>query len=280
MASTPDDSIFAVGEDDGRCLLETSGDLLSPRKRSRQSMRSATPSSWASFRYGFGRLDLVAGDDEPHVGHLVCDRGSARTSRSSPFDSPDQPEEEERRPGGGAERATHGRLEDRMRDADDLLARHTERDELLDGAVAVDDDAIDRCEHPPPELDLRLRAPREDVVRREDDGTNPCARLEPAQVVARHAEPLDVEHVGRRARSISFCEPARVRPVLEALGDEAEPRAWTAAEQRRAVAEEHVVLAVALGRRQLGEEEVAAKEVDLVPRAASAPARLRSYGMV
>ena len=151
-----------------------------------------------------------------------------------------------------------------MRDADDVLARHAERDELLHRSLAVNDDPIDRLEHSLPELYLLLRPSRQDVVSREDDRPNPRARLEPTQVVARHAEPLDVEHVGLRALDL-LRELARVRRVLDALREIAEARAGPATEERRAVAEEDLVLAEAVRRLELGEEKSGAEEVDLVP---------------
>ena len=79
--------------------------------------------------------------------------GRARMSRSSPFDSADEPEEEERRAlrrRDLARRASKTGCGMRtMRRAVDA-----ERGQLLDGAGAVHDDAVDRGEHPPPEVDL------------------------------------------------------------------------------------------------------------------------------
>ncbi len=109
-----------------------------------------------------------------------------------------------------------------MRDAHDARAVDAELGQLIDGAGAVHDHPIDRVEHAPPEVDL-LRSPsRQDVVRGEDDRSLSSHLLQPAQVVARQAQPLHVQHVGVEPRDLPGHAP-RARHVLETLGEEPQP---------------------------------------------------------
>ena len=109
-----------------------------------------------------------------------------------------------------------------MRNADDAAAIHAELGQLLDGAGSVDDHAVDGREDAPPEVDLVRRPSRQDVVRGEDDGPFPLHRPQPAQVVLRQAQPLNVQHVGIDSRDL-LRHPARARHVFETLGQDAQP---------------------------------------------------------
>ena len=90
-----------------------------------------------------------------------------------------------------------------------LRAVDAERGQLLDGPGAVHDDAVHRVEHTAPEVDLVGSPPRQHVVGGEDDRPLPPDRLEPAQVVARQAQPLDVQHVGVEPRDLLLIAAAR-----------------------------------------------------------------------
>ena len=164
-----------------------------------------------------------------------------------------------------------------MRDPHDLRAVDAERGQLLDGAGAVDDDAIDGREHAPPEVDLVGSPPREHVVGREDDRPLPLRRLQPAQVVAGQPQPLHVQHVGVEPRDL-LLEPPRARRVLEPLHEEAQAGSRIPAQHTRAAGEEHVVLAIAVRRRQLREQEARREEVDLVPAPRQRPGEAAVVG--
>ncbi len=164
-----------------------------------------------------------------------------------------------------------------MRNAHDPRAVDAELGQLLDRAGAVHDHAVHRVEHAAPEVDLVRSPPRQDVVRGEDDRPFSPHRLQPAQVVARQAQPLDVQHVGVDARDLLRHAP-RAGHVLEALGEEPQPGARVAAQQPGAAREEHVVLAVAVRRRQLREREARGEQVDVVTAPCQRPGEAAIVG--
>ena len=146
--------------------------------------------------------------------------------------------------------------------------------QLLDRARAVDDDAVDRPEHLPPEVELVGRSTRQHVVCREDDGPIALNRGQPAQVVARQSQPLDVQHIGVEPRDL-LLEPPGARHVLGAFVTKRSRERGLSPQQAAAVPEEDVVLAVAVRRRQR-RKETRGEQSTSCPRRASAAARLRS----
>ena len=253
---------LAVGKGDERGLLHDVRDLVLGEEAQPpvDPLRNAELTRELLIR--LGGLDRIARHDETDVRHRLRDRRQRADEEIEPLRPADEPEEEERRALRRCDLA-RGR-EDGVRDPNDLRAVDAELGQLLDGGGAVDDDAIDGREHPPPEVELVGSSPREHVVGREHDGPLPLHRLEPAQVVAGQAQPLHVEHVGVEPRDL-LLEPPRARRVLEPFHEEAQAGSRIPAQNARAAREEHVVLAIAVRRRQLREQEARREEVDLVP---------------
>ena len=266
---------LAVGKHHERRLLHDVRDLVLGEEAQAPVDPLGDPELPRELLVRLGGLDRVARHDETDVGHLLRDRRQRADEEIEPLRAADEPEEEERRAPRRRDLA-RGR-EDGVRDPHDLRAVDAESGQLLDGAGAVDDDAIDGREHAPPEVELVGGPPREHVVSREDDRPLPLRRLQPAQVVARQPQPLHVQHVGVEPRDL-FLEPPRARRVLEPLHDEAEAGSRIAAQHARAAGEEHVVLAKAIRRRQLREQEARREEIHLVPTPRQRPGEAAVVG--
>ena len=219
VASTPDDSISRYGRTTTAASSMTSAIWASARKRKRQSIRSETPSSRASSRYGSAGSIGSPATTRRTSGTCSAIAGSARIRRSSPFDRRMSPKKRSVDPCGGAISRNGVKTGCGMRT---IFARSTPSAANCSTARgAVDDDAIDGREHASPKVELVGRPPRQHVVGREDDRPLPLRRLQPAEVVARQPQPLHVEHVGVETRDL-LLEPPCARRVLEPLHEEAE----------------------------------------------------------
>jgi hypothetical protein len=121
---------------------------------------------------------------------------------------------------------------------------------------AVHDDALEAVEDPTPEALLGRRAPRQQVVRGEDE-----RRVVPQQprVELRRGYPLQVHDVGGDAS-----EPSQPQRVLEHLQGQAQSRPL---EEPRREGVEELAPVVAVRRRHLSEAEAGGHELDLRTRA-------------
>jgi hypothetical protein len=82
--------------------------------------------------------------------------------------------------------------------------------ERVASALAVDDDAVEACEEPAPELLLRRRSAREQIVRGQDER---APARQQALVELGRGEPLEVQDVGAPPRESRH--PERVLGRLE-----------------------------------------------------------------
>ena len=103
-----------------------------------------------------------------------------------------------------------------MGDHAELLLGDAELGEHLAATLAVHDDAFEPGEDPPPQLGLRGRPPRQEVVRRQHE--RGAVAEEPAVELRR--QPLHVDDVGGHAR-----ESRQSERVLERLCRQPQPRA-------------------------------------------------------
>ncbi len=142
--------------------------------------------------------------------------------------------------------------EHRVRDNAQTFARNAQLCEHTRAVLAVDDHAGEAAQQASPELALRGRAPRQEVMRRED-GRIPEAQE--ARVELRRRQPLQVQDVGPPA-----IEPREPRQVLPGLQGEPQRRA---AEQTRGEGVEELLATVALGRGHVAESERRGDELDV-----------------
>ena len=214
-------------------------------------MKRSCHSTRASVLRG-NRVDGVAGDDEA----CVRDLRQRLEQHVEPLVIADQAEEEER-PALGRRQLLA--LEDRVRDPRDPLAPEAELDQLLDGAVRVDDHALGGLEHVGPD-GLRAAAARQDVVGGQDERAVVGDASQPAQVELGARQPLDVDDV--RVDPLDPAHEARdARRVLEALGGEAERRA---AEDARRDRREQLLAAVVVRLGRAAVREARGEERDVV----------------
>jgi hypothetical protein len=142
-----------------------------------------------------------------------------------------------------------------MRDDAQPRLGDAELRERVAAALGVHDHAVAAVEERLPEVGLRGRAPRDDVVRGEDDGR---ARPKEPAVCLRRAEPLHVQNV-RPERG----EARHAEGVLEGLQDEPGVRAAHARGERI----EPLVRLVSVRRGNGSEAEARGHELHVGSRA-------------
>ena len=155
------------------------------------------------------RLERIAGDQEPRSVDLPHDLDRV----SHPLVGADDPEAEKRPPVVAPLRVAR---EDRVRD-DAEPGGIGQLGQLVAPALAVDDDPLEAAEEPPPEVELRGGAARQQVVRGEDERRTLAKQ---PVVELRRGEPLDVGDVGAAP-----AEAGKPERMLDELDRDAEARA-------------------------------------------------------
>jgi hypothetical protein len=135
-------------------------------------------------------------------------------------------------------------------DAESPLARQL--GQLVPAALAVDDDPLEPAEEPAPEVAFLRGAPREQVVRREDEG---LTETEDPIVDLRRGEPLEVSDV-----SVPAAQPGEPDRVLEQLHGDPEPGA---SKEARAHRVEQLASSVAVRLGRVAEAKRRRDELDL-----------------
>ena len=117
-----------------------------------------------------------------------------------------------------------------MRDADELLARHAELGELVDGPLRLHDHTLDELKRLVPGAPVALE-PRQNVVGGQHGRATAGEAAQPVDVVARDGEPLDVGDIGLQ-RAHAAQEAQHARHVLGSFQQQADTGAGRARERR------------------------------------------------